>query len=183
MAKKAQQSDIWWGEIEALGRDARYPDAYGLKVGDVVGVESIGRQCETLDGDDHAEHCWVAEEFLAARSTGRVQAFIANETWRRKDVGIIPIGQYVLVRAEPEEEERGGIHIPQNSREKQKLGEVLAVSAGDVVGDALDPLHVEPETRVLYGRYSGSVVKLDEDLLLMKQENVIAVVEPAKAVA
>lgn len=182
-AQKIKQEEVWFGVVEALGRDARFPDAYGLKVGDTVGVESIGRQCETLAGDDLEDHCWVAEEFLAVRSTGRVEAFIANEPWRRKDVGLVPLGAYVLVRPEPEETRRGGIHIPDSSREKQKIGEVLAVSAGEVVGDVVSPLHVEPEARVLYGRYSGAAVKLDEDLLLMKQENVIAVLESAKEVA
>ncbi len=181
--KKTEQSDIWWGEIEALGRDARFPDAYGLKVGDVVGIESLGRQCETLAGDDNEDHFWVAEEFLAARSTGRVEAFVANEKWRRADVGIVPLGQYVLVRPEPEEEQRGGIHIPHSSREKQKMGSVLAVSAGDIVGRELAPLHVEAETRVLYGRYSGAWIKVDEDLLVMKQENVIAVMTASAEVA
>lgn len=181
--KKPEQADIWWGEIEALGRDARFPDAYGLKIGDVVGVESLGRQCETLAGDDGEAHCWVAEEFLAARDTGRVAAFRANETWRRQDVGISPLGAYVLVRPEPEEEARGGIHLPHSAREPQKVGAVLAVSAGEVVGDALAPLHVEPDTRVLYGRYSGAFVKVDEELLLMKQENVIAELELVAEVA
>lgn len=181
--QKSQQTDVWWGEIEALGRDARFPDAYGLKVGDVVGIESLGRQCETLAGGDNEEHCWVAEEFIAARSTGRIEAFLANEPWRRNDVGIIPIGAYVLVRAEPEEEKRGGIHLPHNAREKQKMGEVLAVSKGEIVGDELAALHVEARSRVLYGRYSGIFVKADEELLLMKQENVIAVLEPLKETA
>ncbi len=182
-AKKPEQADVWWGEVEALGRDARFPDAYGLKVGDVVGVEALGRQCETLAGDDGEAHCWVAEEFVVARDTGRVAAFTANETWRRKDVGIVPLGSYVLVRPEAEEEQRGGIHLPHSAREPQKIGAVLAVSAGDVVGRALEPLHVEVDSRVLYGRYSGAFVKVDEELLLMKQENVIAALEPAKEAA
>lgn len=182
-AKKPEQVDIWWGEVEGLGRDARTPDAYGLKVGDVVGVESLGRQCETLKGEDGEDHCWVAEEFLAARDTGRIASFTANEKWRRQDVGVIPLGAYVLVRPEPEEEKRGGIHLPHNAREPQKVGEVLAVSPGEIVGDTLAPLHVEADARVLYGRYSGAWVKADEDLLLMKQENVIAVLEPSKKAA
>lgn len=182
-SKKPEQSDIWWGEVESLGRDARFPDAYGLKVGDVVGVESLGRQCETLLGEDGEERCWVVEEFVAARSSGRVEAFLANEKWTRKGVGIEPLGAYVLVRAEPEEEKRGGIHLPHSAREPQKMGLVLEVSVGEIMGDAIRPLHVEPDARILYGRYSGAFVKVDEELLLMKQENVIAVLEPVKEAA
>lgn len=182
-AKKPEQSDIWWGVVESLGRDARFPDAYAIKVGDVVGIESLGRQCETIIGDDGEAHCWVAEEFLAAHDAGRVAAFTANEKWTKKDGGITPIGAYVLVRPEPEEESRGGIHLPHSAREPQKAGDVLAISAGEVVGDALAPLHVAAGMRVLYGRYSGAWAKLDEDLLLMKQENVIAELEPVKEAA
>ncbi len=187
-AQKDKQTDVWWGTIEALGRDARFPDAYGLKVGDVVGIEAIGRQCEAIAGDDGEDHLWVAEEFLAARSTGRIEAFVANEPWRRDDVGIIPLGAYVLVRPEPEEEKRGGIHLPHNAREPQKVGEVLAVSPGEISGGMLSTLHVETGARVLYGRYSGTWVKADEDLLLIKaggydQGNVVAVLEPVKEAA
>lgn len=186
--QKDKQTDVWWGTIEALGRDARFPDAYGLKVGDVVGIEAMGRQCETLAGDDGDEHLWVAEEFLAARSTGRIEAFVANEKWRRDDVGIVPLGAYALVRPEPEEEARGGIHLPQNAREAQKIGEVLAVSDGELRGDQLDPLPLEAGARVLYGRYSGAWVKADEELLLIKaggfdQGNVVAVLNPSKEIA
>lgn len=187
-AQKDKQTDIWWGEIEGLGRDARFPDAYALKVGDVVGVEFIGRQCETLAGDDGEEHLWVAEEFIAARSTGRIEAFVANEKWRGKDVGIVPLGSYVLVRPEPEEEKRGGIHLPHSAREPQKIGEVLAVSPGEISGVMLNPLAIESGSRVLYGRYSGAWVKADEELLLIKaggfdNGNIVAVLEPAKEAA
>ncbi len=181
--EKVQQTDVWWGTIESLGRDARYPDAYGLKVGDVVAIEALGRQCETLNGEDGEEHCWVAEEFLAARSTGRYESFHASEKWRRLDYGIVPLGQYVLVRPDAEEEKRGGVFIPHSSREAQKQGEVLAVSPGEVLGDILAPLHVEAGSRVLYGRYSGAWLKADEEVLLMKQENVIGVMAAVKAEA
>lgn len=176
-----KQTDVWWGTIEALGRDARYPDAYGLAIGDVVAIESLGRQCETLKDEDGEEHCWVAEEFLAAKSTGRYEAFHESSVWRRQDYGVVPLGAYVLVRPDAEEEQRGSIHIPHDAREQQKQGTVLAVSPGEVLGDVVQPLHVEAETRVLYGRYSGAWLKADEDVLLMKQENVIAVLQDVPA--
>lgn len=172
---KGKQSEIWFGEIEALGRDALYPDAYGLKVGDVVGVEALGRQCETLAGEDGDEHCWVAEEFLAVKDLGRYEKFCKGDG--PMVGGLEPLGSYVLVRPDAEEEKRGGIHIPHSSRELQKLGTVLAVSIGEVRGGQLDGIHIDVGSQVLYGRYSGSFVKLEEELILMKQEDVIAVMD------
>ena len=182
---KGKQSEIWFGIVEALGRDARYPDAYGINVGDVIGVEFLGRQCETLTGNDGEEHCWVAEEFIAAKSTGRVEAFNAGLSWKpgTANQGLEPVGSYVLVRPAAEEEKRGGIHIPHNAREAQKMGTSIAASVGEIRAGQIDGLHVDVGVSVLFGRYSGSWVKLDEELLLMKQEDIIAVMEPAKEVA
>lgn len=165
---KGKQSDVWFGEVEALGRDAKYPDAYGVKVGDVVGVEFMGRQCETLKTDDGEEHCWVAEEFLAVVDEGRVKAHSKGFKWSGRSVGLRPIGAYLLVRPDAEEDTKGGIHIPHSAREAQKEGVVLAASLGELVGRELDSLPVSAGSRVLFGRYSGSWARLDDDLLLMK---------------
>jgi chaperonin GroES len=187
LKEKGKQYEIWWAEVEALGRDAKYPDAYGVTVGDIVGIEFIGRQCETLTDGNGDEHCWVAEEFLAAKDNGRVAAFHAGKP--HGDTPMIqPLGAYILVRPEPEEEKRGGIHLPHNAREPQKFGEVLSVSIGELNGRELDCLPVEVGNRVLFGRFSGSWVKLDEDLLMMKcgsaaQGDVLAVVDSAKEAA
>jgi chaperonin GroES len=180
--EKAAQSDIWWGVVEALGRDARYPDAYKIAVGDVVGCSAIGRQCETITGADREEHVWVAEEFIAAKDAGRVMAWREGRK-RGPDVGIVPVGPYVLVRPDEEEDTRNGVHLPMSSREAQKMGESLAVSEGDCATGELVPLHVEAGSRILFGRYSGSWVKIDEELLLMKQEDIIGVMEPERAQA
>ena len=165
---KGKQTDVWFGEVEALGRDAKYPDAYGIKVGDVVGIEFIGRQCETLKSEDDEEHCWVSEEFIACVDEGRIKAHAKGVKWSGKAAGIRPIGAYVLVRPDPEEESRGGIKIPDSMREAQKQGEVIAVSEGELVGRELEALPVATGNRVLFGRYSGSWVRVDRELLLMK---------------
>ncbi len=154
----------------------------------MVGVEFLGRQCETLKTADGEEHCWVAEEFLAFVDEGRVKAHVKGVKWAGKAVGLRPIGAYVLVRPDPEEETKGGIHIPHSAREAQKEGVVLAASVGELVGRELDALPVDVGARVLFGRYSGSWVRVDEDLLLMKagaggSGDVIGVMEPAKEVA
>ena len=180
--EKSKQQDLWWGVIENLGRDARYPDAYGLEVGDVVGVEFTGAHCETLAGSDGEDHCWVAEEFIALKSTGRVEAWRESKGWAAmgENHGLIPVGSNVLVRPDAEEEKRGSVYVPMTARESQKLGTCLVTSEGSLAGDALAPLHVTKGSRVLFGRYSGQWAKLDEDLLVMKQEDVIAEFEDAK---
>jgi len=181
-AAKTQQTDIWWGTVESLGRDAKFPDAYGITVGDIIGIHSMGRQCETLVGTDGEEHVWVPEEFIAAKDLGRVAAF--HSGGKSPLVGIQPVGSYVMVRPESEQEATtGGIVIPMNAREAQKMGEVLAASDGDICGSDLVALHVEAGQRIVFGRYSGSWVKLDEELLLMKQEDIVAVTEAAREVA
>lgn len=180
---QGKQTEIWFGEIEALGRDARYPDAYGLKVGDVVGIEALGRQCETLAGEDGEEHCWVAEEFFACKDQGRQTAWATGTPWVSESAGLEPVGSYVLVRPDTEEEKRGGIHIPHSSRELQKMGTVVNVSIGEIRAGQLDGLHVHTDATVLFGRFSGSTVKVDCDFILMKQEDVIAVMERTAVVA
>jgi co-chaperonin GroES (HSP10) len=181
--EKLNQTDVWWGEVESLGRDAMTPDAYDIKVGDVVAVHSIGRQCETIKTDDGEEHCWVADEFIVALSKGRFEAFKENEKWIKEDIGIVPIGSYILVVPEDEEENKGGIHIPMSSRQQQKVGKCVAVSPGEIRNGELVPLHVENGSRVLFGRYSGSWARLDKDFLLMKQEDIVGIMEYAKELA
>src|SRR5579871_5246515 len=97
-----------------------------------------------------------------------------------------PLGDRVLVRrVEEEEKTKGGIIIPDTAKEKPQEGEVLAVGPGarDDSGK-LQPLDVEVGNRILFGKWSGAEVKLDgEDLLIMKESDILGVLEPAKAKA
>ncbi|WP_324262216.1 co-chaperone GroES [Altererythrobacter sp. H2] len=90
-----------------------------------------------------------------------------------------PLHDRVLVRRiEAEEKTAGGIIIPDNAKEKPSEGEVLAVGEGnrDEDGDRI-PLDVKVGDRVLFGKWSGTEVKVDgEDLLIMKESDIMGVI-------
>ncbi len=91
-----------------------------------------------------------------------------------------PLGDRVLVkRIEEEQKTRGGIIIPDTAKEKPQEGEVIAVGPGarDDSGK-VNPLDVKPGDRILFGKWSGSEVRLEgEDLLIMKESDILGVVE------
>ena len=91
-----------------------------------------------------------------------------------------PLHDRVLVkRVEEEAKTKGGIIIPDTAKEKPMQGEVLAVGPGarDERGE-LVPLDVKPGDRILFGKWSGTEVKMDgEELLIMKESDVMGVVE------
>jgi len=98
-----------------------------------------------------------------------------------------PLGDRVLVRrVEEEQKTKGGIIIPDTAKEKPQEGEVIAVGPGarDDSGK-IQPLDVAVGDRILFGKWSGTEVKLDgEDLLIMKESDILGVLEPlAKAKA
>ena len=94
-----------------------------------------------------------------------------------------PLGDRVLVRrVEEEAKTKGGIIIPDTAKEKPQEGEVLSVGPGarDDSGK-LQPLDVKTGDRILFGKWSGTEVKLDgEDLLIMKESDILGVLEPVK---
>ena len=97
-----------------------------------------------------------------------------------------PLGDRVLVRrVEEEEKTRGGIIIPDTVKEKPMEGEVIAAGPGarNEQG-AIVELDVKAGDRVLFGKWSGTEVKLDgEELLIMKESDIMGVIEGAPAVA
>jgi chaperonin GroES len=97
-----------------------------------------------------------------------------------------PLGDRVLVRrVEEEEKTKGGIIIPDTAKEKPQEGEVIAVGPGarDDSGK-VQPLDVVVGDRILFGKWSGSEVKLDgEDLMIMKESDILGVLETGKAKA
>src|SRR5271167_1727385 len=89
----------------------------------------------------------------------------------------------VIRRIEGEEKTKGGIIIPDTVKEKPQEGEVVAVGPGarDESGK-LTPVELKPGERVLFGKWSGSEVKIDgEELLIMKETDVMGVIEGAVA--
>jgi chaperonin GroES len=85
----------------------------------------------------------------------------------------------VLRRIEGEEKTKGGIIIPDTAKEKPQEGEVIAVGPGarDENGKLI-PLDLKAGDRVLFGKWSGTEVKIDgEDLLIMKESDIMGVIE------
>jgi chaperonin GroES len=91
----------------------------------------------------------------------------------------------VIRRLEEEAKTAGGIIIPDTAKEKPQEGEVMAVGPGARGEDGkLYPLDVKAGDRVLFGKWSGTEVKLDgEDLIIMKESDIMGIVEgkPSKA--
>jgi chaperonin GroES len=95
-----------------------------------------------------------------------------------------PLHDRVVVRRiEAEEKTAGGIIIPDTAKEKPQEGEVVAVGPGarDEQGKLITP-DVKVGDRVLFGKWSGTEVKLDgEDLLIMKESDIMGVIEQSAA--
>ena len=95
-----------------------------------------------------------------------------------------PLHDRVVVRrVDAEERTKGGIIIPDTAKEKPQQGEVIAVGPGarDENGK-LQPLDVKVGDRVLFGKWSGTEVKIDgEDLLIMKESDIMGVIEYVEA--
>ncbi len=93
-----------------------------------------------------------------------------------------PLHDRVLVRrVEQEEKTTGGIIIPETAKEKPQEGEIVAAGPGARKDDgAVQPLDVKAGDRVLFGKWSGSEVKVDgEELLIMKESDLLGVIEAA----
>jgi chaperonin GroES len=89
----------------------------------------------------------------------------------------------VIRRLEGEEKTKAGIIIPDTAKEKPQEGEVVAVGPGgrDEAGKLI-PIDLKAGDRVLFGKWSGTEVKIDgEELLIMKESDVMGVLEGAKA--
>ena len=97
-----------------------------------------------------------------------------------------PLGDRVLVRrVEEEQKTRGGIIIPDTAKEKPQEGEVIAVGPGarDEDGKRVE-MDVKPGDRILFGKWSGTEVRVDgEDLLIMKESDILGIVEGSDATA
>jgi chaperonin GroES len=91
-----------------------------------------------------------------------------------------PLGDRVLVkRVEEETKSKGGIIIPDTAKEKPQEGEVVAVGPGgrDEDGERIE-MDLKVGDRILFGKWSGTEVKIDgEDLLIMKESDVMGVLE------
>jgi chaperonin GroES len=93
---------------------------------------------------------------------------------------IRPLHDRILVRREEEKQaKKGSIIIPDSAKEKPQEGTVIAVGNGKVMEDGKKvSLDVKAHDRILFGKYSGAEVKIDdEEYLIMKEEDVLAILE------
>jgi chaperonin GroES len=93
---------------------------------------------------------------------------------------IRPLHDRILVKREEEKEvKKGGIIIPDTAKEKPQEGKVIAVGNGKVNDEGKKvPLDVKAGDKILFGKYSGSEVKLDdEEYLILREEDVLAIIE------
>jgi|SRR5215470_2209214 chaperonin GroES len=92
-----------------------------------------------------------------------------------------PLHDRVLVkRLEDDiEKTKGGLYIPDSAKEKPQTGKVIAVGKGKVADDGkVTALDVKTGDKILFGKYSGSEIKVDgEELLIMREEDILGVVE------
>jgi chaperonin GroES len=98
-------------------------------------------------------------------------------------MGFRPLHDRVLVRRlEEEEKTSGGIIIPDTAKEKPSQGEVIAIGSGarNEQGE-IQPMDVKAGDRILFGKWSGTEVKIDgEDLLIMKESDIMGIIEESK---
>ena len=96
-------------------------------------------------------------------------------------MGFRPLHDRVLVRrVEADEKSAGGIIIPDTAKEKPQEGEVVAVGGGAKSEEGkITPLDVKAGDKILFGKWSGTEVSLGgEDLLIMKESDILGVLEP-----
>jgi chaperonin GroES len=91
----------------------------------------------------------------------------------------------LLKRVEEKETVKGGIIIPDTAKEKPQEGEVIAVGHGKKTEDGkVIPLDVKAGDRILFGKYSGTEIKVDDqEYLIIREEEVLGVIERVKAAA
>ena len=90
-----------------------------------------------------------------------------------------PLHDRVLVRRiEAEEKSAGGIIIPDTAKEKPQEGEVVAVGSGTrLESGTITPCDVKPGDRVLFGKWSGTEIKIEgEDLIIMKESDIVGII-------
>ena len=93
---------------------------------------------------------------------------------------IRPLGDRILLkRIEEEDKSKGGIIIPDSAKEKPQEGKVVAVGKGRMLDDGkMVPLEIKKGDRVLFGKYSGTEVKIEgEEHLIVKEDDILGVIE------
>jgi chaperonin GroES len=97
----------------------------------------------------------------------------------RSEIGVRPLHDRILVRRMTEEAKTaGGIIIPDSAKEKPQRGEIVAAGKGRISDDGkILPLEVKIGDKILFGKYSGTELKLNgEELLMMREEDVLGII-------
>jgi chaperonin GroES len=97
-----------------------------------------------------------------------------------KDVKVKPLHDRVLVQRTAEETKtKGGIIIPDSAKEKPQEGKIIATGDGRILDSgAKAPLAVKAGDKILFGKYSGSEIKIDgEEYLIMREEDILAILK------
>lgn len=97
----------------------------------------------------------------------------------KSEVGVRPLHDRILVRRMAEEEKTaGGLFIPDTAKEKPQKGEIIATGKGRITEDGKTlPLEVKAGDKVLFGKYSGTELKLaGEELLMMREEDILGII-------
>jgi chaperonin GroES len=121
------------------------------------------------------------------QQVGRFWANLLFDTSKgAKPMNVRPLHDRILIkRIEEKETVKGGIIIPDTAKEKPQEGEVVAVGNGKKTEDGkVIPLDVKKGDRILFGKYSGTEIKIDDqEYLILREDEVLGVLEAAKAVA
>ncbi|MCH8122812.1 MAG: co-chaperone GroES [Bacteroidetes bacterium] len=94
-------------------------------------------------------------------------------------VSITPLGDRVVVKAEPAEEKTAsGLFIPDTAKEKPQRGKIISVGPGKVEDGTKIDMTVKKGDLVLYGKYSGTEITIDEeDLLIMRESDILGIIK------
>ncbi|KXG77732.1 10 kDa chaperonin [Fervidicola ferrireducens] len=94
-------------------------------------------------------------------------------------MNIKPLGDRVVIKVlDKEEKTKGGIVLPDTAKEKPQKGEVIAVGTGEIIDGKKVPLEVKVGDKVIFSKYAGTEVKLDdEEYLILRQSDILAILE------
>ena len=93
---------------------------------------------------------------------------------------IEPLGDRVVIKPlEAEDKTKGGIILPDTAKEKPQEGKIVSVGKGKILENGkLQPLEVKAGDKVLYGKYSGTEIKIDgEEHLIVREEDILAIIK------
>ncbi|SHM45433.1 chaperonin GroES [Caldanaerovirga acetigignens] len=94
-------------------------------------------------------------------------------------MNIKPLGDRVVIKVlDKEEKTKGGIVLPDTAKEKPQKGEVIAVGTGEVIDGKKVPLEVKVGDKVIFSKYAGTEVKIDDqEYLILRQSDILAILE------